>query len=163
MNTMTISRLLDRLEETINSGKKQMFSNMRLVDANTCLGILQQIRNQLPNELAEATVLLRDCDNIKSEAEQEAQRIIEDAKQEAMRLVAESDIIQEAQMQASELVNNAGAYADNLVEQSYEQVNALYLDVENSMRDMLNKVYAKRNSLYVPDDNGSGDGEGGNQ
>ena len=161
MNTMTISRLLDRLEEAINNGKRQMFSsNMRLIDANTCLGILQQIRGQLPSELAEATLVLRDCDAIKDDAEKEAQAILEDARQEAMRLVAESEIIQEAQRQASELVNNAGVYADNLVEQSYEQVNALYLDVENSMRDMLNKVYAKRNSLYVSDDtDGEGDGE----
>ncbi|MDE6474122.1 MAG: hypothetical protein K2L70_03400 [Clostridia bacterium] len=162
MNTMTISRLLDRLEETINNGKKQMFSNMRLVDANACLIMLQQIRNQLPTELAEATLILRDCDNIKADATKEAQTIVEEAKQEALRLVAESEIMKDAQMQASELVNNAGVYADNLVEQSYEQVNALYLDVENSMRDMLNKVYAKRNSLYVSDD-GDGGGEGGNQ
>ncbi len=162
MNTMTISRLLDRLEETINNGKKQMFSNMRLVDANACLIMLQQIRNQLPTELAEATLILRDCDNIKADATKEAQNIVEEAKQEAMRLVAESEIMKDAQMQASELVNNAGVYADNLVEQSYEQVNALYLDVENSMRDMLNKVYAKRNSLYVSD-SGEGDGDGGNQ
>ena len=156
MNTMTISRLLDRLEEAINNGKRQMFSsNMRLIDANDCLGILQQIRGQLPSELAEATLVLRDCDAIKDEAEREAQDIIEGARQEAMRLVAESEILQEAQRQASELVTNAGVYADNLVEQSFEQVNSLYLDVENSMRDMLNKVYAKRNSLYVSD-NGDG-------
>ena len=160
MNTMTISRLLDRLEEAINNGKRQMFSsNMRLIDANTCVSILQQIRGQLPSELAEATLLLRDCDSIKEEAEKEAQAIIEEARQEAMRLVAESEIMQEAQRQASELVSNAGVYADNLVEQSYEQVNALYLDVENSMRDMLNKVYAKRTSLYVTDGDGDGDGE----
>ena len=162
MNTMTISRLLDRLEETINNGKKQMFSNMRLVDANACLILLQQIRSQLPSELAEATLILRDCDNMKSDASKEAQAIIEDAKQEAMRLVSESEIIKEAQMQAGELVNNAGVYADNLVEQSYEQVNALYLDVENSMRDMLNKVYAKRNSLYVTDDTDGDGGDGAN-
>lgn len=157
MNTMTISRLLDRLEETLNSGKKQMFSNMRLIDVNTCFMIIQQIRNQLPNELAEATLVLRDCDNIKAEAGKEAEMIIANANEEAMRLVAESEILKEAQRQAGELVNNAGAYADNLVEQSFEQVNALYLDVENSMRDMLNKVYAKRTSLYADD----GDGEGG--
>ena len=99
---------------------------------------------------------------MKSDASKEAQAIIEDAKQEAMRLVSESEIIKEAQMQAGELVNNAGVYADNLVEQSYEQVNALYLDVENSMRDMLNKVYAKRNSLYVTDDTDGDDGDGAN-
>ncbi|MDE7208290.1 MAG: hypothetical protein K2O31_00225, partial [Clostridia bacterium] len=78
MNTMTISRLLDRLEETINNGKKQMFSNMRLVDANACLIMLQQIRSQLPTELAEATLILRDCDNIKAEADKEAQAIVEE-------------------------------------------------------------------------------------
>ncbi|MDE5755560.1 MAG: hypothetical protein K2I23_00485, partial [Clostridia bacterium] len=120
MNTMTISRLLDRLEETINNGKKQMFSNMRLIDANACLIMLQQIRSQLPSELAEATLILRDCDNMKADANKEAQAIIEEAKQEAMRLVSESEIMKEAQMQAGELVNNAGVYADNLVEQSYE-------------------------------------------
>ncbi len=160
MNTMTINRLLDRLEETLNNGKKQMFSNMRLIDANTCFALLQQIRSQLPTELAEATLVLRDCDAIKADASKEAQAIIAEAKEEALRLVAESEIMKDAQLQASELVNNAGVYADNLVEQSYEQVNALYLDVENSMRDMLNKVYAKRNSLYVGEAGDGANGEG---
>ena len=159
MNTMTISRLLDRLEETLNSGKKQMFSNMRLIDANTCFAIIQQMRTQLPNELAEAALVLRDCDNIKGEAEKEAEMIIAEAEQEAQRLIDESEIMRQAQAKASELLNNAGVYADNLVEQSYEQVSSLYLDVENSMRDMLNKVYAKRTSLYPSD---GSDGEGGN-
>ena len=159
MNTMTISRLLDRLEETLNSGKKQMFSNMRLIDANTCFAIIQQMRTQLPNELAEAALVLRDCDNIKGEAEKEAEMIIAEAEQEAQRLIDESEIMRQAQAKASELLNNAGVYADNLVEQSSEQVSSLYLDVENSMRDMLNKVYAKRTSLYASD---GSDGEGGN-
>ncbi len=159
MNTMTISRLLDRLEETLNSGKKQMVSNMRLIDANTCFAIIQQMRTQLPNELAEAALVLRDCDNIKGEAEKEAEMIIAEAEQEAQRLIDESEIMRQAQAKASELLNNAGVYADNLVEQSYEQVSSLYLDVENSMRDMLNKVYAKRTSLYASD---GSDGEGGN-
>ncbi len=119
MNTMTINRLLDRLEETLNNGKKQMFSNMRLIDANTCFALLQQIRSQLPTELAEATLVLRDCDTIKADASKEAQAIIAEAKEEALRLVAESEIMKDAQLQASELVNNAGVYADNLVEQSY--------------------------------------------
>ncbi len=154
MNTMTISRLLDRLEETLNSGKKQMFSNMRLIDANTCFAI-----TQLPNELAEAALVLRDCDNIKGEAEKEAEMIIAEAEQEAQRLIDESEIMRQAQAKASELLNNAGVYADNLVEQSFEQVSSLYLDVENSMRDMLNKVYAKRTSLYASE---GSDGEGGN-
>ena len=159
MNTMTISRLLDRLEETLNSGKKQMFSNMRLIDANTCFAIIQQMRTQLPNELAEAALVLRDCDNIKGEAEKEAEMIIAEAEQEAQRLIDESEIMRQAQAKESELLNNAGVYADNLVEQSYERVSSLYLDVENSMRDMLNKVYAKRTSLYASD---GSDGEGGN-
>ena len=47
MDFMTTERLLDKLEEILNSGKKQMFSNMRLVDANSCLAIVQQIRSQI--------------------------------------------------------------------------------------------------------------------
>ena len=163
MNTMTINRALDRLEEMLNNGKKQMFSaNMRLVDVNTCLAIIGQLRSQLPNELAEAALILRDCDNIKADAQKEAEMIIAQAQETAQRLVDENEILIQAQEKASELLNNAGIYADNLVEQSYEQVNSLYLDVENSMRDMLNKVYAKRTSLYVDDGEDGGAGGGNN-
>ena len=90
MDFMTTERLLDKLEEILNSGKKQMFSNMRLVDANSCLAIVQQIRSQLPTELSEAIVILRDCDKLKENAEHEANEIINDAHERAQMLVSES-------------------------------------------------------------------------
>ncbi len=156
MNGMTIDRLLEKLEELLNSGKKQMFSNMRLVDANSCLAIVQQIKSQLPAELAEAIVILRDCDKLKEEAMREADAIVIGAQEQARKLVAESEITRESEKQASELVKNAGAYADSLVEQSYMQVNNLYIEVENTMREMLSAISASRESLFVEEevDNG---------
>lgn len=156
-NMMTTERLLDKLEELLNSGKKQMFSNMRLVDANSCLAIVQQIRNQLPTELSEAIVILRDCDKLKESAEHEANEIINEAHAKAQELVSESEITKEGERKAAEYVNNAGQFADNLVEQSYIQVNNMYIEVENVMRQMLDTVMANRESLFVPEDNNQGD------
>lgn len=152
MNFMTTERLLDKLEELLNSGKKQMFSNMRLIDANSCLAIVQQIRSQLPTELSEAIVILRDCDKLKENAQHEADEIINQAHAKAQELVSESEITKEGERKATELVNNAGQFADNLVEQSYIQVNNMYIEVENAMRQMLNTVIASRESLFVPED-----------
>ncbi|MDE5990053.1 MAG: hypothetical protein K2H36_00535 [Clostridia bacterium] len=152
MNFMTTERLLDKLEELLNSGKKQMFSNMRLVDANSCLAIIQQIRSQLPTELSEAIVILRDCDKLKENAEHEASEIINAAQAKAQELVSENEITKEGERKAAEYVNNAGQFADNLVEQSYIQVNNMYIEVENVMRQMLDTVIASRESLFVPED-----------
>jgi len=151
MDFMTTERLLDKLEEILNSGKKQMFSNMRLVDANSCLAIVQQIRSQLPTELSEAIVIRRDCDKLKENAEHEANEIINDAHERAQMLVSESEITKEGERKAAEYVNNAGQFADNLVEQSYIQVNNMYIEVENVMRQMLDTVMASRESLFVPE------------
>ncbi|MDE6189833.1 MAG: hypothetical protein K2G37_06080 [Clostridia bacterium] len=167
MNFMTTDRLLDKLEELLNSGKKQMFSNMRLVDANSCLAIIQQIRSRLPAELSEAIVIIRDCDKLKEAAEQEANDIVANAQNQAQMLVSESEITKEGERQAAEFVNNAGIFADNLVEQSYVQVNNMYIEVENAMRKMLDNVIACRESLFVADDgnpeNGSDVNAGGQQ
>ena len=152
MNFMTTERLLDKLEELLNSGKKQMFSNMRLVDANSCIAIIQQIRSQLPNELSEAIVILRDCDKLKENAEHEANDILNEAHAKAQELVSESEITKESERKAAEFVSNAGQFADNLVEQSYIQVNNMYIEVENVMRQMLDSVIASRESLFVPDE-----------
>lgn len=159
MDFMTTERLLDKLEEILNSGKKQMFSNMRLVDANSCLAIVQQIRSQLPTELSEAIVILRDCDKLKENAEHEANEIINDAHERAQMLVSESEITKEGERKAAEYVNNAGQFADNLVEQSYIQVNNMYIEVENVMRQMLDTVMASRESLFVPEGEEQGAGQ----
>ena len=148
---MTTERLLDKLEEILKNEKKQMFSNMRLVDANSCLAIVQQIRSQLHTELSEAIVILRDCDKLKENAEHEANEIINDAHERAQMLVSESEITKEGERKAAEYVNNAGQFADNLVEQSYIQVNNMYIEVENVMRQMLDTVMASRESLFVPE------------
>ena len=124
---------------------------MRLVDANSCLAIVQQIRSQLPTELSEAIVILRDCDKLKENAEHEANEIINDAHERAQMLVSESEITKEGERKAAEYVNNAGQFADNLVEQSYIQVNNMYIEVENVMRQMLDTVMASRESLFVPE------------
>ena len=106
----------------------------------------------MPQDLAEAKVILRNCDKLKEEAAIEANGIIAAAQEQARVLVDENAIRQESERQAEELVKKAGAYADGLVEQSYNQVNNMYLEVENVMRNMLAQVMESRDSLFVADD-----------
>lgn len=156
MNTTSVERLLEKLEGILLSGKKQMFSNMRLIDINQCMAIIQQIKANFPQELAEATVILRNCDKLKEEANIEANSIIAAAEEQARMLIDESAVRKEGERQAEELVKKAGAYADGLVEQSYNQVNNMYLEVENVMRNMLAQVMESRDSLFVDDGNAEG-------
>ncbi|MDE7337598.1 MAG: hypothetical protein K2N32_05725 [Clostridia bacterium] len=96
-------------------------------------------------------VILRDCDKLKENAEHEANEIINEAHEKAQILVSENEITKEGERKAAEYVNNAGQFADNLVEQSYIQVNNMYIEVENVMRQMLDTVIASRESLFVPE------------
>lgn len=150
---MSVERLLSKLEEQLLNGKKQMFSNMRLVDANTCMALIQQIKASLPQEINNATIILRDCEKIKDTATREAESIISAAQEQARYLVSQDEITKSSEKDAKELVLKAATYADQLVEQSYSQVNNMYIEVENAIRNMLNIVMENRASLFTDDNN----------
>lgn len=89
-----INRLIDMLCEKIEEAKSPALKpNMRIVDNNEMLDLLDELRAQLPVELKQAQDLMETRDRFIETAKQKAEKMIRQAELEAKTKVSESEIL----------------------------------------------------------------------
>lgn len=147
MNEMNIEILLGQLEETIRVGKKPFMGGGKIIDDMSALKIIDNIRQALPNSIAEARVIIQEKDEILNDARANAEDILVGAEREANRILNESEIIKQAQSQAVQIVDDATNYATNIVDQSYRQIAEVMNNTEYYLRQTLDDVTASKQDL----------------
>lgn len=143
----TVDNLLSKLEEIIRSGKRQLLSNNRIVDDQSCLEIIAQIRETLPQALAEARVVLLEKNKMFEQTQQQCTNMLYSAKQQSDIMLEQSEIIKAAQIRANSIIEEANNFANNIVAQSYNHINELLSSVEYNVSEVLEKVSASRKEL----------------
>jgi hypothetical protein len=107
-----ISGVLDELEAIVQDASGvPMRKGRAVVDRADLLVMLDELRESLPGELAEAEEIRRECTAIVSAAEEEAHRIIEEAHERAEARVLDTDLYRRSQRRAAENVDRADRYA----------------------------------------------------
>src|SRR5512139_615595 len=74
-----------------------------IVNRGELLGMLEELRELLPEEFRHAQMLLQDREAVVDEGRREAGRLIEEAEVERARLVSEAEIVAEAVRQAEQI------------------------------------------------------------
>ncbi len=147
MNEMNIEVLLAQLEEMIRVGKKPFMGSGKIIDDMAALKLVDNIRQALPNSIAEARVIIQEKDEILNDARANAEDILVSAEREANRILNESEIIKQAQSQAIKIVDDATNYANNIVDQSYRQIAEVMNNTEYYLRQTLDDVTASKQDL----------------
>lgn len=112
---MNVEELLDMLEETLEEGTAVPFAAAkRVVDVDRCRDIVDEVRNNLPDELRDSKKIVADREQILKNAQTDADNIIKQAEERARVLVSDKEITKRAQKMAVELVNAAQAQAKRL-------------------------------------------------
>ncbi|MEM9246632.1 MAG: ATP synthase F0 subunit B, partial [Cyanobacteria bacterium P01_F01_bin.153] len=91
---------LNRLEEMVLDSPRVPFGRRTLIDEEQLLDQLDTIRLSLPAAFREAEAIVRQREQILTEAQRQAQEIIGMAKQQASRSVEETAVMRQAQMDA---------------------------------------------------------------
>ena len=102
-----ISNLLDELEKELSQTKKGLFSDKSLVDTDTCLDILDELRESLPTEIERASNIMKERRQILIDAEEEAKQCIAAAQKTADEMVMEHEITRNAEIEAKKIIDNA--------------------------------------------------------
>lgn len=127
-------RLLEDLESQINDSKKFLLSNQYIINRDSVLLALQNIRDTLPAAIQEAERVLTERERLLGEAQEIYDNTVSQAKAEATRKKMESKQLAEkiradaqhaadamygdAERQAEEMVAHAEAQARDMVSQS---------------------------------------------
>ncbi|NLC39162.1 MAG: ATPase [Clostridia bacterium] len=145
---MDIFEMLDELEEIIETGSKIPLTGIVVVDAEELLDCLDQIRSVLPEEIRQARWVAKERERMLSEAEKEAQLILEKAKERVEQLADESEIARVAKEKAEEIINKAQDLGMEIREGSNIYADQLLDQLEKSLDKALASIREGREELH---------------
>ena len=144
---MDTRKLLEELENVIDSATEVPFSNTKMVDKDEIERLIDAINQSLPNELESARRIVADKERILLDAEKKADDTIAQAKDYIARITEESELVKQAQERANEVVTAANHSAEELRSSSVTYATDVLKYVETNMENMLDTLKKNRQSL----------------
>lgn len=141
---MEIVKLLEYLEEIIDTGIKMPLTGKVLVDKEEALSTLEKIVNYLPDEFKKAEWICEEKERLLKQAREEAEEIRKENINYVKKQIENHDIVKEAKQRSEELLNAAreDAKTIRLGARDYADEVLSQLDKEISTKgeEMLNRV-----------------------
>jgi hypothetical protein len=109
-----VEKLIDRLENLVNTAKRVPLSTMVMVDEQAFLDVIDQLRVAYPEEIRQARRVSQERDRMLAQAQTEADRIVQQAQRHADELLVESELVRAAEAKAEEVRVAAEGRANEL-------------------------------------------------
>lgn len=147
MTSMDIIQLIDRIEEIVDGSKSMPLSSNKLVDPDAIYDVVDEIRNQYPEDLKQARWIVKQRQEMTEEAEREANRILEEAQDRARGLVAETEIVRQAEARAAEIMDDARASEREIRLGAEDYADEIMANLEVNLGKLLTAVQRGRDRL----------------
>jgi cell division septum initiation protein DivIVA len=121
---------IDELTHVIESARSMPMSASCIVHRGEVLGLIDELRDLLPDEVSHARTLLEDRDAVLEEGHREGQRIIDEAYAERARLVAEAEIVAQAREEAERLRTEVTHESERLRAETAEETARMREEVD---------------------------------
>jgi hypothetical protein len=132
--------LVDRLEELVSIGKRVPFSGRVMVEEDQFLTLVDQLRLAIPDEIKQATRVIREREAIIAESHDEAARILDSARKRAEYIVSEQGILNEARLKGEEILQNAQERRNRIMGEIDVYALEQFDKVERAMREGLRLI-----------------------
>lgn len=144
---MDVNKILDEMEELVDAGSRIPLVGKVLMDGDTLLEYMDQIRASLPEEIKQAKFLNMERDRVMAEAERRAEHILKEAASQAEKLLSEEQIMRQAQIEAEELLNQTRKTAHEIKVGSREYANETLQQLEYHLEKSLYTIKKGREEL----------------
>lgn len=143
-----ITELIDQLYASITNAKGFPLSvDKCILDRENALDLLDEIKAQLPAEVAEAKRLLNSKAELIRRTKEEAEQIRADAKAEAAHMIEKESIVLAAKNRADEIVKDAEKRADELKKASSNYADEMLRRTEDTLTQAAENVRRSRSSF----------------
>ena len=106
--------LVERLESLIANGKKLPLTTNVVVDQNAALGLIDELRVAVPDEVRAAKRINSEGERIIEKAQEESERIVARAQEQAAFLIDERGLTQAAEEESRAIVADAERTAEEI-------------------------------------------------
>ncbi len=139
--------LLDQLENELLSAKNAVFSKKAMVDTQSCIQIISNIKAGLPASIKKSQKILDEAQDILNESRKKAKEIIEEAENKADELISNSEILKRAEKDAKLIRSEAIQFANTVKGDSKIYVDDMFADVEKFLADTISCIRNNREEL----------------
>jgi cell division septum initiation protein DivIVA len=140
-----VSELLEILyNSVVDAWSVPLSKDKCMLQRESTLSLIDEIRAQLPIELSEAKRLLASRDEFVANAKRETEAIRKTAEEQARHLVEEQEITRIAKNRANEIVNNAENRAKELMSVANEYVDDALRRTEEAVAAAQNELRNSR-------------------
>lgn len=155
---MDIISLLDELEELIDEAGSVPFSKKVTVNPEDIYGIINDMKDAIPQEIKDAQWVNEERDRIISEAnsqatsmkekaQEEIQRSYDEANRRLKQLVSENNITINANQQAEQILQEAKSTAKTITTNSLAYVDQMLANTEDEIKKALQVIEENRSQL----------------
>lgn len=133
----TVLKLLDEIEEILDTSHGTPFSSKVKVDKEEIYEILSEIRTRLPNELKQAKWVIDERNKILVDAQKEADEIIKNAESRIEKLINEDEITKRAYEQAAIINENSKKIAKEMRLGAMEYADEVLSLAEQRVKELM--------------------------
>lgn len=144
---MKVEEILSAMEGMLVDSPRVPFTNKRVLEEDDLASIMDDLRDSIPSELADAKRIIADRQRILDDAQREAQNMIEQAKTYVAKLTDEHMITKQAEEQANELMLQARHSADELRSGSIRYADDMFKHIESNLSFLMDSVKKSHQSL----------------
>ena len=154
---MNVEQWLQELEEMVERSVRLPLSGGRTVmDAERIREIIDEIRENLPQEIRQAKAIVADRTQIISDAKHEAETIVRVAEERAKAMVNQSEIVKQAQQRANDLLMKSQSKAREMRKAANEYVDDLMKRTDEQMTANLAELRKTRQNIKASQRSGNG-------
>lgn len=136
-----IEQLIDEIEEFIESCKPQAFSQTKvIVPKDELYELLTELRLKTPEEIKRYQKIIANRDKIISDAQAQAEKMVQETVEYTNALVEEHEIMLKAYERAEEVLNAANAQAEATVAEANQNAEEVRMGALEYTKNMISEV-----------------------
>ena len=141
--------LVERLESLIANGKKLPLTTNVVVDQNAALGLIDELRVAVPEEVRAAKRINSEGERIIEKAQEEAERIVARAQEQAAFLIDERGLTQAADEESRKIIADAQGDADEIRKGADEYAVSVLVGLEG---DVVKTLQSSKKGIAMLDE-----------
>ncbi|WP_278234903.1 hypothetical protein [Isoptericola sp. AK164] len=145
--TAGLLEILDDLAALVENARTSPLSTNVKVDREQALGLVAELRENLPTQVARADDVLADAERTLADAHRRAEEIVATARARAIELVQDEQVVVQAESRAADIVAEAERRAAGLRADADEYCDGRLADFEADLGRLTSQVQAGRAKL----------------
>ena len=152
---MVIDEILDMMDDLLDNASSVPFSVKKsIVDCDKLREYINEIRLNLPPEIKQAKMIVRDRQTIINDANKEAENIVRRAEDKAKVIVSNDEITKAAKAKAVEMVNQAQAKSKEIKNAANKYIDDVLVQAEECLQANLTDIRKTRQAVKSIPTNG---------